>query len=86
LNIYFAWTLELFDLDFHDAARQSAARIYDVAIAESQDIVGAPIYPNYATFDTPLENMYGSGVPALKSLKAAVDPTNIMGLAGGFKF
>lgn len=30
--------------------------------------------------------MYGDNVAVLHLLKAAVDPTNVMGLAGGFKF
>ncbi|TFK39177.1 hypothetical protein BDQ12DRAFT_734991 [Crucibulum laeve] len=86
-NIYYAWSLSAFDDDFHDAARQSAARIYDAAIAEGQaGIVGAPVYPNYAIFDTPLSSIYGSNLPQLQSLKASIDPNNVMGLAGGFKF
>jgi len=37
-------------------------------------------------FNTPLGSIYGENVSRLKAIKAAVDPTNIMGLAGGFKF
>ncbi|KAF4610652.1 hypothetical protein D9613_006783 [Agrocybe pediades] len=87
LNIYFAWTISAFDNDFYDAAKASAKAIYDAAIAEGQtSAIGAPIYPNYAIFDTPLSNIYGDNVPALQALKARVDPSNVMGLAGGFKF
>ncbi|KAF9460196.1 hypothetical protein BDZ94DRAFT_1324266 [Collybia nuda] len=86
LNIYYAWLDPKFDSDFHQAARDTAASIRNAAIVESQDIIGAPPYPNYAIFDTPLEQMYGSGLAGLKTLKASVDPTNVMGLAGGFKF
>ncbi|KAF9475602.1 FAD-binding domain-containing protein [Pholiota conissans] len=86
-NIYYAWTSSIFDSDFHDAAKASAAAVYNAALSEGQSgIVGAAIYPNYAIFDTPLSDMYGSNLPALQALKAAVDPTNVMGLAGGFKF
>ncbi|KAF8156106.1 FAD-binding domain-containing protein [Crassisporium funariophilum] len=87
LNIYYAWTSSLFDADFHDAARQSAAQLYNAALADGQSsLVGSPIYPNYAIFDTPLTNMYGSNLPTLQALKATVDPSNVMSLAGGFKF
>ncbi|KAG6908410.1 hypothetical protein DXG01_004771 [Tephrocybe rancida] len=85
-NIYYAWLLSVSDDEFHEAARQSAAQIKAVAIAEGQDISGRAIYPNYAIYDTPLEGLYGDNVPALQQLKASVDPTNVMNLAGGFKF
>ncbi|KAG6908411.1 hypothetical protein DXG01_004772 [Tephrocybe rancida] len=85
-NIYFAWGLSLSDDEFHDAARQSAAQIRAVAIAEGQDISGLAIYPNYAIYDTPLNGLYGNNIPALQQLKASVDPTNVMNLAGGFRF
>ncbi|KAG6875148.1 hypothetical protein C0992_004981 [Termitomyces sp. T32_za158] len=84
-NIYFAWTASLSDDEFHDAVRQSAAQIKAVAITEGQDVSNVAIYPNYAIFDTSLEDLYGSNVPRLKALKMSVDPTNVMGLAGGFK-
>ena len=58
----------------------------NAAIALGQTAVnGAPVYPNYAIYDTPLENLYGGNLAALRSLKTAVDPGNVMGLAGGFK-
>ncbi|KAG6908218.1 hypothetical protein DXG01_005690 [Tephrocybe rancida] len=84
-NIYYAWVLDSFDDTFHEAVKQSAAHIEAVANAEGQDVAGLPLYPNYAIFDTPLEDLYGHNVWALQTLKAFVDPTNIMGLAGGFK-
>ena len=46
----------------------------------------AAVYVNYALFDTPLEDMYGGNVPKLREIKAEVDPGDVMGLAGGFKF
>ena len=41
---------------------------------------------NYALFDTPLEDMYGANVPRLRKIRAEIDPEDVMGLAGGFKF
>ncbi|KAG6863990.1 hypothetical protein C0991_001309 [Blastosporella zonata] len=84
-HLYFAWSDERFDAVFHEVARQSAARIKAVALAEGQDVADAAIYPNYAIFDTPVEGLYGDNVEPLRALKAAVDPMNVMGLAGGFK-
>ncbi|GLB39882.1 putative oxygen-dependent FAD-linked oxidoreductase family protein [Lyophyllum shimeji] len=86
-HLYFAWTLSVFDADFHEAARQSAARIKELAVREGQKVADAPTYPNLAIYDTPLEAMYGTdNVAKLKALKNKVDPENVMGLAGGFKF
>ncbi|KAF8959330.1 hypothetical protein BDZ97DRAFT_2043879 [Flammula alnicola] len=86
-NIYYAWVLSAFDDDFHSAAKASAATVYSAAVSEGQSsLLGAPVYPNYAISDTPLANIYGSNLPALQTLKDSIDPTNIMGLAGGFKF
>ncbi|KAH8983958.1 FAD-binding domain-containing protein [Lactarius hatsudake] len=55
------------------------------AVADGQNVSRAAVYPNYALFDTPLEEIYGANLPRLYGIKKAVDPTNVMGLAGGFK-
>ena len=86
LALYGVWVDAKYDNDVYDAIRQSAARIRDVAIQDGQDITNAPLYPNYALFDTPLSDMYGGNVDKLRSLKQRVDPHDVMGLAGGFKF
>ena len=86
LNLYFRWLNATYDNDFYDAILQSAMRIRDVAIEDGQDITNAPLYPNYAIFGTPLKDMYGANVDKLHMLKRRVDPDNVMGLAGGFKF
>ncbi|KAG6827865.1 hypothetical protein H0H92_010163 [Tricholoma furcatifolium] len=87
-HLYFAWSDVRFDEIFHEAARQSAAHLAGVAAAEGQDVATstAAIYPNYAMFDTPLEAMYGGNLHALRTLQKFVDPEDVMGLAGGFKF
>ncbi|KAH9168080.1 FAD-binding domain-containing protein [Lactarius sanguifluus] len=55
------------------------------AVADGQNVSHAAVYPNYALFDTPLEEIYGANLPRLHAIKKAVDPKNVMGLAGGFK-
>jgi len=84
--MYYAWLFEEDDDDFYSAARQSATRLHDAAVAEGQVLDNAPAYPNYAMFDTPLSKLYGDNLPMLRSLKAVHDPNNVMGLAGGWKF
>ncbi|PFH46595.1 hypothetical protein AMATHDRAFT_77602 [Amanita thiersii Skay4041] len=85
-NIFYSWTAETFDNTLLDSIRASSDRIRDVVVGIDPSIADAPLYPNYAIFDTPLQKMYGENVDRLKALKARVDPNNVMGLAGGFKF
>jgi hypothetical protein len=84
--MYFRWLNATYDNDFYDAIHQSAARIRDVAIEDGQDIANVPLYPNYAIFGTPLKDMYGANVDKLHLLRKRVDPDNVMGLTGGFRF
>jgi hypothetical protein len=65
---------------------QAIRDIKEQLLAESQtDIVNAPLYPNYAMWDTPVQKLHGSNLPALKLVKLRVDPLNVVGLTEGFK-
>jgi hypothetical protein len=86
LNVYYAWLAEENDDTFHNAVKQSVDQLRAVAVSEGQQIEQAPLYPNYAIYDTPLETMYGGNLGRLQALKKLHDPNNVMGLAGGFKF
>jgi len=86
LIIYYAWTAPFKDGEFHDAARESATYLMEKAIAEGQDVEQAPLYGNYAIYDTPVERIYGDHLPRLRQIKTLVDPENVMGLTGGWKF
>jgi hypothetical protein len=55
------------------------------AVADGQNLTHAAVYPNYALFDTHLEDIYGGNLPRLRAIKKEIDPENVMGLAGGFK-
>jgi hypothetical protein len=86
LNLYYAWVNPELDDEMYETVRQSASRIQDAAIAEGQAITNAPLYPNYAIFSTPLKEIYGDNVDRLKMLRKKVDPLDVMGMTGGFKF
>jgi len=86
MEIGYEWTDEKFDKDFHNAARSTATALFNAAQLEGQSTQGALLYPNYAIYDTPLEAIYGSHLPRLRSLQSKVDPQNVMALAGGWKF
>ncbi|KAF7362248.1 Bifunctional solanapyrone synthase [Mycena venus] len=83
-NFFFLWLPSTSDDIFHDAMHQSISQIK--ALATAQGVLGSSKYTNYAMYDTPLSDIYGQNVPRLQSIKKAVDPQNVMGLAGGFKF
>ena len=68
------------------AIRKSADILREDAQKDGQDVEHAAVYPNYALFDTPLEDMYGQNVPRLRAVRRSIDPEDVMGLAGGFKF
>jgi len=68
------------------ALRRFSGAIRDVALADGQNVSHAAKYPNYALFGTPLEDMYGGNVDRLRKIRAAIDPEDVMGLSGGWKF
>ena len=65
-----------------EGIKQSAANLQ----ANTSETEQLSLYGNYALADTPLEAIYGMNVEKLTSIKKEVDPENVMGLAGGFKF
>ena len=68
------------------ALRSFSDAIRDAALADGQNVSRAAKYPNYALFGTPLEDMYGGNVERLRNIRAAIDPEDVMGLTGGWKF
>ncbi|KAF9472666.1 FAD-binding domain-containing protein [Pholiota conissans] len=83
----YAWDSAEFDADFIRAIHESAAYIHKAAIALGQTALrNAPVYPNYAAIGTPLKDMYGANLPALRALRRRVDPAGVMALTGGWKF
>ena len=67
------------------AVRNYTDTVTAAAVADGQNVTDAAVYPNYALFDTPLEDIYGANIPRLRAIKEAVDPEDVMGLTGGFK-
>ncbi|KAI0260602.1 FAD dependent oxidoreductase [Gloeopeniophorella convolvens] len=65
--------------------REFTDAVQAVAVAEGQNVSQAAPYVNYALFDTPIEIVYGQNLPRLRTIKNAIDPENVMGLAGGWK-
>ena len=80
------WTNASLDDTMAFALRSISSTIRDVALADGQNVAHAAKYPNYALFGTPLEDMYGGNVERLRKIRAAIDPEDVMGLTGGWKF
>ena len=68
------------------ALRQMSDAVRAAAVADGQNVAHAAIYPNHALFGTPLEDIYGVNVERLRKIRMVLDPNDVMGLAGGWKF
>ena len=68
------------------ALRNISGTIRAVALADGQNVSHAAKYVNYALYGTPLKDTYGGNVERLWKIRAAIDPKDVMGLAGGWKF
>jgi len=87
LLAYFAWNNTLHDNEFVAAVEESVTRL--TAVAKVQGLLSdhpKALYGNYVDANTPLVDIYGDNLPKLRALKDKVEPSNVMGLAGGFKF
>jgi hypothetical protein len=84
--VIYAWTNVSLDDTIFSAMRKHSDALHNAALADGQNVSHAAVYADYALFDTPLKDMYGANVPRLRKIRAEIDPEDVMGLAGGFKF
>ena len=80
------WSNASLDDTIASVQRKISDAVHAVALADGQNVSHAAVYVNYALFGTPLKYMYGENEEMLREIKAAIDPADVMGLAGGFKF
>jgi len=76
------------DAYFANAIKTIITKVHAAALTDGQDLKGPAKdlhYSNYAKWDVPIEQVYGENLPRLRKIKKQYDPTNVMGLAGGFK-
>ncbi|KAG2066002.1 FAD dependent oxidoreductase [Suillus decipiens] len=86
IEVYYSWQDSNYDATMFDAVDSSVQYMTQVLTDGGQDIANIPLYPNNAPPSATLEQMYGDNVPRLQAIKKAVDPNNVMGLTGGWKF
>ncbi|TCD60004.1 hypothetical protein EIP91_010922 [Steccherinum ochraceum] len=84
-NLYIGYAGKQYDDVVLDSLRASVANMNRVAKEGGQNIDDAPLYGNYALFDTPVEKIYRENLPRLQRIKKVYDPENDMGLTGGWK-
>ncbi|KAI0271875.1 FAD-binding domain-containing protein [Russula aff. rugulosa BPL654] len=80
------WSNSSLDDTVASILRNFSETVHNVALADGQDVSNAAKYPNYALYGTPLENMYAGNLERLCKIRAAIDPQDVMGLTGGWKF
>ncbi|KAG1747826.1 FAD-binding domain-containing protein [Suillus paluster] len=85
LEVFYAWKDSKDDDFFYDIVATSSGHMVSLAVAAGQDVANVVVYPNNAQPSTPIEDLYGTNLPRLRDIKAAIDPDNVMGLAGGWK-
>ncbi|KAG2747521.1 FAD-binding domain-containing protein [Suillus brevipes Sb2] len=86
IEVYYGWADSNYDDTMFDAVDASAQHMIQALTDDGQDIANVAVYPNNAPPDMTLERMYGDNLPRLRAIKKAVDPDNVMGLTGGWKF
>ena len=84
--LQYLWSNASLDHIFAGAIREQSTALHNAALADGQNVSHAAVYMNYALFDTPLEDIYGANLPRLRKIRSEIDPNDVMGLAGGFKF
>ena len=80
------WSNASLDDTMAFALRSFSDSVRSVALKDGQNVLHAAKYPNYALFGTPLKDMYGWNVERLRKIRAMIDPGDVMGLTGGWKF
>ena len=85
-NLLLEWFDPSLDKIMAPTLRLMSGAIRAAALADGQNVSHAAKYPNYALFGTRLEDIYGGNVQRLRQIRAAFDPEDVMGLAGGWKF
>ncbi|KAG2359546.1 FAD-binding domain-containing protein [Suillus spraguei] len=86
IEVLCGWALETSDKVMGELAAESAASMKQFAVKAGQNVANALLYPNAAPPGTPMVDMYGDALGRLHSIKSAVDPGDVMGRAGGWKF
>ena len=85
-DLSITWSNSSLDETMALALRNISQTIHTTALKDGQNVSNAAVYVNYALFGTPLKDMYGGNVERLREIRAAIDPDDVMGLAGGWKF
>ena len=63
------WSNASLDETMAFALRSISNSIHAAALADGQNVSHAAVYPNYALFDTPLEDVYGENVERLRQIR-----------------
>lgn len=86
IEVYYGWTDPNDDEVILQVGAESAAYMKQFAVDAGQNVSNALLYPNCAPPGTALADMYGDAVSRLHSIRSAVDPDDVMGLTGGWRF
>ena len=85
-DVIVEWFYPSLDKIMAATLRHISGAIRDAALGDGQNVSQAAKYPNFALFGTPLENIYCGNLERLRKIRESVDPEDVMGLTGGWKF
>ncbi|KAG2063990.1 FAD-binding domain-containing protein [Suillus decipiens] len=86
IEVLCGWLHPMDDKVMGQLTAESTAYMKQFVADAGQNVSNALLYPNAAPPDTPLVDMYGDALGRLRSIRSAVDPGDVMKLAGGWKF
>jgi hypothetical protein len=84
--VFYGWTDPSDDAVMQQVGAESVSYIKQFLVNAGQNVGNALVYPNGAPWGAPMVDMYGDALGRLHSIRSAVDPGNVMGLTGGWRF
>jgi hypothetical protein len=84
-SLDFAWTSPAADTAANAATKAATLTLTAQVVNAGQNILGATPYGNYAYNATPDALIFGASLPRLRTVKALVDPKDVMDQTGGWK-
>lgn len=85
LLLWFIWENKDDDDFWLGKLKETVNNLYQVALSEGVTNVNVPYYANYSPGTTPVMQIYRENINEIGKWRNQYDPTDVMGLTGGFR-